>query len=32
VVGCAFTELLSPIVHDNVLQRYTNAGVYRQTY
>ncbi|MDP5103623.1 MAG: PilZ domain-containing protein [Erythrobacter sp.] len=30
IVGCAFTELLSPIVHDNVLQRYSNVGVYRQ--
>jgi hypothetical protein len=30
VVGCAFTELLSPIVHDNILQRYSNVGVYRQ--
>ncbi|SHN58453.1 PilZ domain-containing protein [Erythrobacter sanguineus] len=30
IVGCAFTELLSPIVHDNILQRYSNVGVYRQ--
>jgi len=29
IVGCAFTELLSPIVHDNILQRYSNAGAYR---
>jgi len=29
IVGCAFRELLSPIVHDNILQRYTNAGIYR---
>lgn len=29
VVGCAFTELLSPIVHDNILARYSNAGGYR---
>ncbi len=29
IVGCAFSELLSPIVHDNILQRYSNAGVYR---
>ena len=29
VVGCAFTELLSPIVHDSILQRYSNTGVYR---
>lgn len=30
VVGCAFSELLSPIVHDNILQRYSNTGAYRQ--
>ncbi len=30
IVGCAFDELLSPIVHDNILQRYSNSGVYRQ--
>jgi len=29
IVGCAFQELLSPIVHDNIIQRYSNAGVYR---
>ncbi len=29
IVGCAFTELLSPIVHDNILQRYSNTGVRR---
>ena len=29
IVGCAFAELLSPIVHDNILQRYSNTGVYR---
>ncbi len=29
IVGCAFTELLSPIVHDNIIQRYSNAGMYR---
>jgi hypothetical protein len=29
IVGCAFEELLSPIVHDNILQRYSNTGVYR---
>ncbi|MXO90431.1 PilZ domain-containing protein [Pontixanthobacter aquaemixtae] len=29
VVGCAFTELLSPIVHDNILQRYSPSSVYR---
>jgi hypothetical protein len=30
IVGCAFVELLSPIVHDNILQRYSNVRVYRQ--
>ncbi|QUL38566.1 PilZ domain-containing protein [Erythrobacter sp. JK5] len=29
IVGCAFSELLSPIVHDNILQRYNNNGVIR---
>jgi len=29
IVGCAFEELLSPIVHDNILQRYSNTGVAR---
>ena len=31
IVGCAFQELLSPIVHDNILSRYTGGGVYRST-
>jgi hypothetical protein len=29
IAGCAFAELLSPIVHDNILARYTNGGVFR---
>ena len=29
LVGCAFSELLSPIVHDNILARYTSGGVFR---
>jgi hypothetical protein len=29
IVGCAFGELLSPIVHDNILQRYANTGIIR---
>ncbi|MGI8943517.1 MAG: PilZ domain-containing protein [Qipengyuania sp.] len=29
MVGCAFTELLSPIVHENILARYSGDGVYR---
>jgi hypothetical protein len=28
-VGCAFQNLLSPIVHDNILARYRGDGVYR---
>lgn len=28
-VGCAFAELLSPIVHDNIVSRYLGNGVYR---
>ncbi len=28
-VGCAFAELLSPIVHDNIVSRYMGGGVYR---
>ena len=30
IVGCAFSELLSPIVPDNILQRYSNIGIQRQ--
>jgi len=30
IVGCAFSELLSPIVHDNILMRYTTVGAQRQ--
>jgi len=30
IVGCAFSELLSPIVHDNILQRYSNVGSSRK--
>ncbi len=29
VAGCAFSELLSPIVHDNILKRYSTSQVYR---
>ena len=28
--GCAFTSLLSPIVHDNILARYRGDGTYRR--
>ena len=27
--GCAFTQLLSPIVHETILARYSGEGVYR---
>ncbi|WP_298466823.1 PilZ domain-containing protein [uncultured Erythrobacter sp.] len=29
IVGCEFSDLLSPIVHDNILQRYSHLGVVR---
>jgi PilZ domain len=29
MVGCAFQQLLSPIVHDNLLARYRGPGVFR---
>ncbi|RPF72626.1 PilZ domain-containing protein [Aurantiacibacter spongiae] len=29
VAGCAFSNLLSPIVHDNILARYRGDGTYR---
>ena len=29
IVGVAFEDLLSPIVHDNIIQRYSNTGVSR---
>ena len=29
IVGVAFHELLSPIVHDNILARFHGDGVYR---
>ena len=31
IVGCAFEQLLSPIVHDNILARYAPSSVYRYT-
>ena len=27
--GCAFSQLLNPIVHDNILARFRGEGVYR---
>ena len=27
--GCGFSNLLSPIVHDNILTRYRGDGMYR---
>ena len=29
LVGCAFNQLLSPIVHDNLLTRFRGDGVFR---
>lgn len=29
IVGCAFSELLSPIVHDNIVSKHRSGGVYR---
>jgi len=29
VVGCAFSQLLSPVVHDNLLARWRGDSVYR---
>ena len=29
MAGCAFANLLSPIVHDNILARYRGDGSYR---
>ncbi len=29
MVGCAFNQLLSPIVHDNILARWHGDGTYR---
>lgn len=29
IVGCAFAELLSPIVHDTIVARYTPSGHFR---
>ena len=28
MVGCAFLQLLSPIVHDNILARWRGDGIY----
>jgi len=29
LVGCAFEQLLSPIIHDNILARWRGDGVFR---
>ncbi|ANU07836.1 PilZ domain-containing protein [Paraurantiacibacter namhicola] len=29
MIGCAFANLLSPIVHDNILARYRGDGIIR---
>jgi len=31
LVGCAFENLLSPIIHDNLLARWQGASAYRST-
>ena len=31
LVGCAFEQLLSPIIHDNLLGRWQGGGSYRST-
>ncbi|HTN14255.1 MAG TPA: PilZ domain-containing protein [Sphingomonadaceae bacterium] len=28
--GCAFSQLLNPIVHDNIIARFRGDGIYRQ--
>ena len=28
-IGCAFSELLNPVVHENILARYSGQGAYR---
>ena len=28
-VGCSFAELLSPVVHDNIVARHTSSPVFR---
>lgn len=30
LLGCAFHQLISPIIHDNLLARWRGDGVYRQ--
>ncbi len=32
MVGCAFNQLLSPIIHDNVLARWRGDGTYNSGY
>ena len=29
IVGCAFQQLLSPIVHDNIVSQFMGSSVYR---
>jgi hypothetical protein len=29
LVGCAFEKLLSPIIHDNILNRWCTDGIYQ---
>ncbi len=32
LAGCAFINMLSPIVHENLLARFTSGNVYRSVY
>lgn len=29
LVGCAFHQLLNPIIHDNLLERFRGSGIFR---
>jgi len=29
LVGCAFSQLLNPIIHDNLLERWRGSGIFR---
>lgn len=29
LVGCAFNQLLNPIIHDNLLERWRGSGIFR---
>lgn len=29
LVGCAFSQLLNPIIHDNLIERWRGSGIFR---